>query len=219
MNLAVKDHATPTTLYLARHGQSEWNNQSRITGQSDIGLSDKGIVQSQALAQCLQGVALDAIYTSALKRTVATAQPTAAEHGLTMVSLPALNEIHMGVLQGRLRDERDPEAQTLWKAWQADLWNGSVPGGEGFGELAQRVLAAIDGILQRHAGQSVLVVGHRGTNRVVLGHLLGWPRERWGELGMRNKHCYRLRLGATPEVATFTLGGSKNGRCEEGLVL
>ena len=95
--------AAPTLAYLARHGQSEWNNQSRVTGQADIGLSDKGRQQGEALAQCLKGEALDAIYARALRRTIDTAQPTATAQGLAIASLPALNEIHMGVLQGRLR--------------------------------------------------------------------------------------------------------------------
>ena len=86
-----------TTIFLVRHGQSEWNNQGRITGQLNPGLSAKGVEQSEALAQCLlgegfgghdfggtdvagpflAGQSLAAIYTSALLRTAQTAQPTA----------------------------------------------------------------------------------------------------------------------------------------------
>jgi len=208
-----------TTIYLARHGQSEWNNQSLITGQLDPGLSPKGEQQSVALAECLRDEELAAVYTSALQRTVATAQPTARMKGLKMVSLAALNEIHLGVLQGRHRDERDPEAQSLWAQWQADLWGYRVPGGERFDEFAQRVGEGLQAILQQHTGQRFLVVGHRATNRVLLGTLLGWPRERWAELRLRNKYFYRIRLGATPEVATYTLSGRDTGACHEGFIM
>lgn len=209
-----------TTLYLARHGQSEWNNQSRITGQFDIGLSSRGRQQSEALAQCLAGETLAAVYASTLQRTVATAQPTAAAQGLNIFSMPELNEIHLGVLQGRHRDERDTEAQALWAQWQADPWGYRVPGGERFDEFSLRVEAGLRTILERHPGQPVLIVGHRATNRVVLGHLLGWPRERWAELRLRNKYFYRLRLGApTAEISTFTLSGSQTGTCTEGFVM
>jgi Histidine phosphatase superfamily (branch 1) len=54
-----------TTLYLARHGQSEWNNQSRVTGQLDPGLSPKGQQQSEAIAQCLSDENIAAIYKGA----------------------------------------------------------------------------------------------------------------------------------------------------------
>lgn len=211
---------TTTTLYIARHGQSESNNQALITGQLDVGLSPKGKQQAQALAQCLHGVPLAAIYASGLRRTADTARPTADGKALTIECLPALDEIHLGVLQGRHRDERDPEAQALWAQWQADVWNFRVPGGERFDGFSARVGQALEGILARHAGQSVLIVGHRATNRVLLGLLFGWPRERWAEIRLRNKFFYRLHLGAgAPEVATYTLSGSKTGRCEAGFVM
>jgi broad specificity phosphatase PhoE len=212
--------STSATLYLARHGQSEWNNLSRITGQLNPDLSPKGREQAQALAQCLQGEPLAAIYASTLQRTIDTAQPTASMHGLPIVTLAALNEIHMGVLQGRQRDDSDPEAQALWAQWQADTWGSSVPGGERFADFAHRVEVALQGILQRHAGQQVLIVGHRATNRVLLGTLLGWPRERWVEIRLRNKHFYRVQFGsAAPLISTYTLGGSKTGTQVEGFVM
>lgn len=208
-----------TTLYLARHGQSEWNNQSRVTGQLDPALTAKGGLQSQALAQCLRGEVLNAIYSSTLGRTIETAAPTATLTGLPIVREAALSEIHMGVLQGRHRDARDPEAQALWARWQAEPWQLRVPGGERFDEFAQRVGAALRAILQRHAGQRVLVVGHGGTNRVLLATLLQWPRERWFELRPRNKFCYRIELGEeAPRIATYTLSGSRTGHCDEGLI-
>lgn len=217
-------HTTPTTtptttLYIARHGQSELNNQSLVTGQLDPVLTDKGRAQSHALAECLRGEALAAIYSSTLGRTIETATPTAAATRLPIVRVAALCEIHMGELQGRHRDARDAEAQALWARWQAEPWSFCVPGGERFDTFAQRVGAALQTILERHAGQRVLVVGHGATNRVLLGTLLRWPRERWFELRPRNKFCYRLQLDdATPRIATYTLGGKRSGRCEEGLI-
>ncbi|EHR71528.1 fructose-2,6-bisphosphatase [Burkholderiales bacterium JOSHI_001] len=209
----------PTTIFLARHGQSENNNQGLVTGQMDVGLSPKGELQALALAQCLKGESLAAIYTSTLRRTVQTAQPTADALGLPIVQLPGLAEIHMGSLEGRFRDERDPEAQALWAQCQADLWHFVVPGGEGFTPFAERVGATLQDLLARHAGQKLLIVGHRATNRVLLGLLLGWPRARWEELRLRNKFFYRVQPGDSPTIATYTLSGSKTGRCEEGFVM
>jgi broad specificity phosphatase PhoE len=219
-NLSDKPKALPpTTVFLARHGQSEWNNQSRITGQADIGLSPKGAEQGLALAQCLRNEPLHAIYASALRRTVDTAQATADDKGTPIVSLPALNEIHMGALQGRHRDERDPEAQALWAQWQANLWGPAVAGGERFDDFAQRVGPALQSLLALHPGQSILIVGHRATNRVLLGLLLKWPQERWEELRLRNKYFYRLQLAETVSISTYNLGGDKSGACTEGLLM
>ncbi len=219
-NHAVQTKALPpTTVVLARHGQSEWNNQSRITGQADIGLSPKGVEQGLALAQCLKHEALHAIYASALRRTVDTARATAKHKGLPIVSLPALNEIAVGALQGRHRDERDPEAQALWAQWQANLWGPGVAGSERFEDFSQRVGQALQSLLAQHQGQNILIVGHRATNRVLLGTLLQWPRQRWEELRLRNKYFYRVRLTQPPTISTYTLGGDKSGLCTDGLLM
>jgi broad specificity phosphatase PhoE len=213
-----------TTLYVARHGQSEWNNQRRITGQLNPKLSPKGQLQSQALAACLRDENLHAIYTSQLQRTIDTARPTATAKQLKMISLPALNEIFLGPLQGRYRDERDPPARDIWAHMQKDMWGYQVPGVERFEDLAHRVSQVLHEILQKHQGQNILIVGHRGTNRVLLGTLLGWQRECWKELRLRNKFLYRIRLGAqTVEqhvgIATFTLSGGKTGACHDGFTM
>jgi broad specificity phosphatase PhoE len=215
----TKNSSIKTTIYIARHGQSVWNNQSRVTGQLNPGLSPKGRLQSEAIAQCLLHAGLAAIYTSELQRTIDTALPTATTKRLPIVSLPALNEINLGVLQGRYRDERDPEAQGMWAQLQADLWRYRVPGAECYAELTQRVGLALENILQQHRGQPALIVGHRGTNGVILGKLMGWPRERWPELRLRNKFLYRIRLGAETEIATFTLSGNKTGTCHDGFIM
>lgn len=217
--LRMPDGSTVTTLYLARHGQSEWNNQRRVTGQLDPGLSPKGQQQSAAIAHCLRDEDLTAIYTSSLRRTIDTAQPTAVAKNLQIACLPAFNEINAGVLQGRYRDERDPEAQAMWAQWQADIWSYRVPGAEDFNDLTNRVDRALQDILQRHRGHSALIVGHRGTNRVLLGTLLGLPQERWPELSLRNKFLYRIRLGVETEIATFTLSGSNRGVCQAGFIM
>ncbi len=210
---------TVTTLYLARHGQSEWNNQSKVSGQLNPGLSPKGQQQSIDLAHCLDGQELTAIYASSLQRTIDTAQPTATAKNLPVVSLAALNEIDLGVLQGRYRDERDPEAQAMWTQWQADIWGFRVPGAETFDEFTQRAAHALQELLQRHRGQRILIVGHRATNRVLLGTLLNWPRERWVDIRLRNKFFYCIRLGAEPDIATIALSGSKAGISQDGFIM
>ena len=217
--LLSSDNPAVTTLYVARHGQSEWNNQNRVTGQLNPCLSPRGQQQSEALSQCLQDEDLTAIYASELQRTIHTAQPTASAKQLPINSLPALNEMNLGVLQGRFRDERDLQAQAMWEKVHADMWGYQVPGAENYHDLTQRVSQALQEILQQHRGRCILIVGHRNTNRVLMGKLLDWPHERWPELRLRNKFFYRIRLGAKTEVATFTLSGNKTGVCHDGFIM
>lgn len=207
------------TVYLARHGESETNEDGMITGQLDVGLSRRGLEQSEALARCLADTHLDAIYTSGLCRTVSTATPTAQRKGMPIARVDGFDEIHMGILQGRFRDERDAEAQGMWEARRAALWTYEVPGGERFDRFAARVEAALGPLLERHCGQTILIVGHRATNQVLLGNLLGWERARWEALKLRNKYFYRIVRGETVSVDTFVLSGSNTGQCMAGLTL
>lgn len=183
-----------TTIFVARHGQSETNNQRLVTGQLDPSLTPKGVEQSHQLARLLAGEPLASIYTSALIRTQQTAIPTAHSHDLVPTCLPELNEIRLGVLQGRHRDERDPEAAALWQQWQTAMWRYRVPGAESFGELQERVGAALARILAHHGGETILIVGHSATNRILLGTLLAMPKEQWPLLRPSNKTLHRIVL-------------------------
>jgi broad specificity phosphatase PhoE len=201
----------PTTIYLVRHGESELNRDKRISGQLDPPLSREGLQGSLALADQLHGVPLTAIYTSSLMRAIETAKPTAFAHGLTIYPKEALNELHLGVLQGRHRDDRDPEARSLWEERKKDKIHYRVPGGETFAELAERVIRCLDEILAAEAGGTILIVGHRATNRALFGALLNWPEEQWPILNFRHKYLYEITTGPQPQLATIRLNGSHAG--------
>ena len=209
----------PTTICLVRHGESELNRDKRISGQLDPPLSLEGVQESLALADQLQGVRLTAIYTSALIRAVETARPTADAQGLPIHTRGALNELHLGILQGRHRDERDPEAQALWEERKKDKIHYRVPGGETFAELAERVIGCLDEILAAEAGGTILIVGHRTTNRALFGALLNWPKEQWLSLNFRHKYLYEITTGAQPQLATIRLNGSHAGERSAALKL
>ena len=108
------------SVFVVRHGRSEWNGQKRISGQMDPPLSVTGVQQSLLLERLLREVPLSAIYASTLCRSVETAKPTANFHGLKVQTCDALKEIHFGILQGRFRDQRDPEAQRIWEEREKD---------------------------------------------------------------------------------------------------
>lgn len=207
-------------IYLARHGKSELNEQQRISGQLDTPLSARGLAQSRALAAVLAAQPLTAVYTSTLQRSIDTAQPTARIKGLDIATRAGFNEIHHGILQGRYRDERDPEAAELWQAWRQDMWNQVVPEGETLREFTQRVRATLAEVLRAHsADEPLLIVSHRGTNRVLLGSLLGIPESDWPGIRVRSKFLYRVSAGAVPRLHTITIVGSTQGRVHDGLLM
>ena len=209
------DH-TLITVYLIRHGQSQFNHQRKISGQLDPLLTIKGIEQSQQLAKILHDQPLTAIYTSTLSRTVVTARPTALDHHLPVQQHNALREVHHGILQGRYRDERDPEARLLWEEREKDKQHYRLPGGETFWELEQRVSPCLREILKTSIGKTILIVGHRSTNRVLLGTLMQWPKDSWCDLNLRGKFLYHIQLGSPPHLTTISLDGKTSGLQHEG---
>ncbi len=190
-------------IFLVRHGRSEWNGRKRISGQHDPPLSPEGVRQAQCLKALLRDERLSAIYASPLSRAVATAGPTAACHHLDITTCDALKEIHLGILQGRFRDGRDPEAQRLWAEREKEKLHYRIPGGETFLELERRVVPCLHDILEQKG--AVLIVGHRSTNRVILRELMRWSLNVALELDLRSKYLYEIVPGANPLISTIRL--------------
>lgn len=199
------DMRNTRSIFLIRHARSEWNGQKRITGQLDPPLSVTGVQQSLQLERLLRGVSLSAIYASPLCRSAETAKPTANFHGLNVQTCDALKEIHFGILQGRFRDSRDPQAQRIWEEREKDKLHYRVPGGETFLELERRVVPCLSDILKRAPRRAVLIVGHRNTNRVIMGKLMQWNTPAAVELDLRSKYVYEVVPGGKPQIVTYRL--------------
>lgn len=187
-------------VFMARHGETEWNAEHRLQGRSNTRLTMRGHAHARALAELLADERIDAIYTSTLRRTIDTAAPLAAARGLRPEARPELDEISYGVLEGHVAHElEDPELRRLWEARRRDKLAFRAPGGESYEELRERVTPFVDLVRQQHATQSLLIVGHRATNRVLLGLLLGLSLEE--TIRLRQKHDCVLEIRPDQEPA------------------
>jgi broad specificity phosphatase PhoE len=154
-----------TLAYLARHGESDWNVTNRFQGVIDRPLTDHGRKQAQELAEELAGKALDAVYTSPLRRALDTAAVVAARLGVEPAVDAGLREIDVGGWAGLSRPEvesRFPEAFDRWLGG-GDGWEG----GETYEQMSARVLATVERIARAHTGGRVLLVSHGGPIRAV----------------------------------------------------
>src|SRR4029079_10322561 len=94
-------------IYLARHGETDWNAEHRLQGSTDTALNSTGLKQAAQLAESLKGIHFDAVYSSTLRRSRDTAEIV---RGATpLKTLAALNERSVGKFEGNVLDRRkDP---------------------------------------------------------------------------------------------------------------
>ena len=165
----------PAQLLLVRHGQTDWNLQGLVQGQTDEPLDDKGRDQSRRLGQRLAGMSLSALHSSDLSRAAETAALVGAATGLTPRLSAAWRELNLGAAEGRPRAEALGDHADMASA--AALSQGPLAqGAETWEQVQSRVLPALTDLLAAHPGERVLLVGHGGSLKVLLAHLLGLDR-------------------------------------------
>jgi alpha-ribazole phosphatase len=174
---------TQTRIYLARHAEPEGAaGVHRFLGQLDPPLSAAGWRQAGELAQRLKGVSFRAIYSSDLQRSLSTAEAVAVGTDLVIQQEPALREIHAGLWEGLTFAEAKLRYPTEFTERERDLIAFRYPGGgESFRDLEIRVAPVFSQMMDSGPGD-MLVVAHKGVNRVMLAHFLGMPRERMFEI-------------------------------------
>jgi broad specificity phosphatase PhoE len=147
-----------TTLLLVRHGETDWNADGRLQGQTDRALSDYGRRQAQRLAEELEGERIEAIHSSDLTRARETAEIVGARLGLAVAIDPDLREKDWGTWEGLTAGERDRVEFV----------------GESTAAHQERMLRALRRISAGHPGDGlVLVVTHGGSMRRVQTAALG----------------------------------------------
>ncbi|WP_338778992.1 histidine phosphatase family protein [Streptomyces sp. DG1A-41] len=198
---------TTTTLLLARHGQTVWHAENRYAGVSDIGLTDTGRAQAEALGRWAAAHPVDAVWTSPLSRAVATAEPACRALGLVPRREPDLSECDFGVVEGRTLAEFEAEVPDRAAAFRADPVAHPFPGAEDPAAAAARGAAALRRIAGAHPGGRVLVVAHNTLLRLVLCTLLSIPAGEYRRVfpRLRNAAISELRMNPDGFAALLSL--------------
>ncbi|MBI3802564.1 MAG: histidine phosphatase family protein [Nitrospirae bacterium] len=165
----------PTRIYLFRHGEVTTFERKTYNGQTDVGLTPRGISQLEDAAARLAGLPIEAVYTSDLERSRRGGEAIAKTCGVPLYEMPALREKNFGVWEGCTAEEiagRYPEA---WNAWLTDPMDSRPEGAETYREVGERVFWALERILKTHPGEEVAVVAHGGVNKMILAASLCQP--------------------------------------------
>ena len=176
--------------YLVRHAQTSWNEENRIQGHSDLPLSSLGERQARLLGTRFASQHVHGIFTSALRRSVQTAQliaeglpaaspspsPAAAEagngRGLSLIVVPELGEMHLGDWEGLTPDEVDARFSNAYQQWRRSPSSVVIPGAEPLDAFRTRVRSALDRVMGAVGEGEYVVVSHGGVIAAVLADLL-----------------------------------------------
>ena len=169
----------PTLVYLIRHGATELSAEDRFSGSSDPPLSEHGQLQARAAAMRLVQVNLAAVYCSPLKRALQTAQAIGSLHKLKPIAMDGLREIDHGRWEGLTQSEVKQRFGDEHARWSDDPFTFAPVGGETGLSVLNRAMPALREVLAKHADQTVAVVSHKATIRLLAAALLGVDPRRY----------------------------------------
>ena len=174
-------------LHLFRHGQTNWNEERRVQGQSESQLTELGIEQAKELNKRIQHLKFDQVYCSSSVRTRQTADHAFANFETQIKFLDSLREIDLGPWEGHLYDDiavRDPVSfKHFWE--QPHLFD--VEGAETFYQLQERAVGAVSKMLKQFVSRKVAIVSHGALIKSLLCHFQRRPMsELWAPPTMHN---------------------------------
>jgi broad specificity phosphatase PhoE/predicted kinase len=159
-------------LHLIRHGETYFNLENRIGGDSP--LTGNGRLQAKALAEYFSKKEIPLIFTSDKKRTIQTAEPIKAlQKKCTIIPLAEFDEIDSGICESMSYEEIRREMPDIYKARKKDKYNYIYPEGEGYATMKQRIDRGVNKVLYLSGtSKNIMIIGHRAANRMILSHFL-----------------------------------------------
>lgn len=163
---------TVKNLYLIRHGETFFNLENRIGG--DSGLTERGLDQAKQLGEYFRRKRIPVIFTSEKKRTIETAGPIReSQKGCALYSLREFDEIDSGECECLTYEEIRRTRPEIFLARKQDKYSYIYPGGEGYLSMKQRIDRGIKKALYlSRNSNNIMVIGHRAVNRMILSHFL-----------------------------------------------
>lgn len=175
-----------TTLYLLRHGQSEWNILHKVQGQEDTVLTEKGVKQAQMAAERLKDEGIDIIYSSDLKRAYNTAEIVGNELGINVNKLESIREVHFGVWQGLDLDTIKRDYSDDYKLWRTEPHNLNIKDAENLHTLKERVLKDVQTLVSENPGKKILLVSHGAAIKALILGILDIDMSKYNKLTIGN---------------------------------
>ncbi|OFI07627.1 alpha-ribazole phosphatase [Clostridium acetireducens DSM 10703] len=158
-------------IYLLRHGETESNNKKVYYGSLDSSLNEKGIEQIKKAKEYLKNIKFDKVYISNSKRAKQTAN-IIIEHNKDFIIDNNINEMDLGIFEGKTYKELEKLYPLEWKCWSEDWKEYAPPKGESYVDFYARVKKFIQSI-EKLDLENVLIITHGGVIRSIYAYILG----------------------------------------------
>jgi len=169
-----------TKIIFIRHGDSTGSASDIFCGSIDAPLHEKGVLQAQKVSRRLIGANISAIYSSPMKRTIATSNIIAEHHPNVKTFLTeTLKEVDHGKWEGLSKREVIHKYPEEYREWEADPFTFAPQDGESGLGVLNRAMPSIRDIVAKHPGETVAVVSHKAAIRLLIGCFLGFDLRKY----------------------------------------
>ncbi|WP_315080318.1 histidine phosphatase family protein [uncultured Clostridium sp.] len=173
-----------TTLFLTRHGETEWNIAGRLQGSKDSPLTERGLNQAKSLRDRLKNEKIDIIYASPIKRALDTAKIISEPNNTPIVTCDELKEIRFGEYEGKYIKDLPQMGE---HNFLEEMFSGNheVKGtdGETLLDVKNRTFKKLESILEKENNKNILIVTHGMTLKVIMSYFTEFEGELKGVYG------------------------------------
>lgn len=159
-----------TRVLLIRHGITDWGQEAKYCGISDIDLNEKGEQQARYLSQRLKKLNIHRVYCSDVKRALNFAKLTF--NGISIIKRSEFCEMNFGIFEGLTYQEILSRYKDIYDKWLNDPVDVTIPQGENLRNLEKRVCNTFFKILKQNNNKTIAIVTHAGPIKVILNKIL-----------------------------------------------
>lgn len=159
-------------LYIIRHGETAWNTQLRLQGQTDIELNENGRMLARKTAQAMKAIPFNLVITSPLKRAKETASLIIGGRDIPIREDERIREISFGDMEGRhiSKEEREDEHSGFYRFFHDPENYVPAPHGESIQSLCRRTASFLEELRSKTelADKTILISTHGAASRALL---------------------------------------------------
>lgn len=174
-------------IFVARHGQTQWNAEKRVCGLTDLPLTEQGLQQAEALADALAEQPIHLIISSPMLRARQTANAVARKRNLPVMTDDRLTEQNYGIFEGVNRKDPGFLANKRQFAYR-------YPGGESMMDVAYRVYGLLNELKEKYPEKNILLVCHGGICRIVRTYFEDMTNEEFFNYSEKNATAREYQL-------------------------